>query len=682
MTLLSRSWLLPFFIAVCITSLRAQQDRVLRPRPFVNLEGETRARALDPRITESIAKTIVIAQGPVQLEVKFQKGHEAWAAYTMKMAERFIPAAEKYLGTPLAPPAGGIKIIELMGPTAYCGGYQDIQTNADDWALGSPGLLFHEIGHLWFGYITHYGEWHSQGLVSFLPIAMVDAGYLTLTPEEYASIFRHWGFTANRPANDVPLFDYGKRQTDKDNFMLYIKSFRIQYLLYRELGQEKFRVLLSELLRERKTGTDEFMRILGARKPDTDWNSLLSGWLLAGPYRRFNWESFQDADHDGISDLDEIYLGLDPANDDTDGDGYADGWERAHGFDPKSRNSPANYDGIAIDGLVDLHSPPPVAAQTDPRGEATASTDIASGQVYVIGKRVYVRYSFYSLESRPIQLTLHIRRADGRNFWWQMHSDGLGPWLLEFDDGEAFEQWKPSKIPASVIESKLGRVFEAAFDPSVMGLAGEFQIEFKAGGYAGSKEIWDSDSTDSLNVSLDPSSMRMNGSAAELESHAIGRISDPPNDTGMDHDIYDIKEVVASMDERNLYLGIRFHQPITGNEWRTLTAHIRINDGKRNYWVQCWGTGCSCAVMYFNDGQKFEDWTTVSRHSGDALSSLMVARGDDVELRIPLAAFQTPDPQKIQILSVRTIMGGTKKGKAEWSADETDWLKLSMVRER
>src|SRR5881394_1373135 len=42
-----------------------------------------------------------------------------------------------------------------------------------------------------------------------------------------------------------------------------------------------------------------------------------------------------DVDKDGLSDYDEIYIyNTDPANADTDGDGYTDGQEANFGYDP------------------------------------------------------------------------------------------------------------------------------------------------------------------------------------------------------------------------------------------------------------------------------------------------------------------------------------------------------------
>ncbi|MCU0653173.1 MAG: hypothetical protein MUD10_02845 [Candidatus Pacebacteria bacterium] len=60
----------------------------------------------------------------------------------------------------------------------------------------------------------------------------------------------------------------------------------------------------------------------------------------------------KDSDNDGLTDAQEILLGIDPLNPDTDGDGLLDGDEVAHSRDPLT----ADYSGVA-----DYHDPRDVA---------------------------------------------------------------------------------------------------------------------------------------------------------------------------------------------------------------------------------------------------------------------------------------------------------------------------------
>ena len=87
------------------------------------------------------------------------------------------------------------------------------------------------------------------------------------------------------------------------------------------------------------TGTDPM-------NPDTDGDGLLDGWELAygmDPAVNNSGDSRlapdADPDHDGLTNRRECELGTDPFQPDSDGDGLDDGWEVAHGFDPRTHNA-------------------------------------------------------------------------------------------------------------------------------------------------------------------------------------------------------------------------------------------------------------------------------------------------------------------------------------------------------
>ena len=66
-----------------------------------------------------------------------------------------------------------------------------------------------------------------------------------------------------------------------------------------------------------------------------------------------NWTTLVDTDQDGIADLDEVLLGLNPLKADSDNDGLKDGFEQRYGFDPKADNNEAQADSDG-DGLNNL----------------------------------------------------------------------------------------------------------------------------------------------------------------------------------------------------------------------------------------------------------------------------------------------------------------------------------------
>ena len=58
-----------------------------------------------------------------------------------------------------------------------------------------------------------------------------------------------------------------------------------------------------------------------------------------------------DPDGDGLTNDQEVAAGTNPRNPDSDGDGYPDGWEADHSFDPTDPGSKpsadSDHDGIS-----------------------------------------------------------------------------------------------------------------------------------------------------------------------------------------------------------------------------------------------------------------------------------------------------------------------------------------------
>jgi len=170
---------------------------------------------------------------------------------------------------------------------------------------------------------------------------MIQAGYLE--PEKYPieAIYRHWGLFQMIPekVKDMPVVpdfrSFANKDLDAQFGFFYTKTFKIQYLLYKELGPENYREFLI-WLNGRKysdSGTDLIPAKLKEMK-SIDWKEFLSGWVYAGKYHKISFGNFGDTDRDGLIDVDEMYGGSDYQNPDTDSDMIPDGAELRLGTDP------------------------------------------------------------------------------------------------------------------------------------------------------------------------------------------------------------------------------------------------------------------------------------------------------------------------------------------------------------
>lgn len=111
---------------------------------------------------------------------------------------------------------------------------------------------------------------------------------------------------------------------------------------------------------------------------DTDSNRLNDIWEM------YYWEvlganAAADSDNDGLLNLEEYFYGTNPLNADTDGDGMSDGWEVAHGLDPKSAaDAGGDPDGDGRTNLAEF------TARTNPRNALDAVATSTTGHDVVI----------------------------------------------------------------------------------------------------------------------------------------------------------------------------------------------------------------------------------------------------------------------------------------------------------
>ena len=276
--------------------------------------------------TDLLSGQVKLTGGSVEYVVHHERGRRDWADYVRSSTRNYLVAAERYLS--VSYPAKPSFPIYGRAEVHY-NGFRVGGTNLGDKVeleygiseIGKPGLLFHELGHFWYGFTSGYWSpseemnWLVEGIVSFLPIAMADAGFLRLSEGEYSEILAHWGFVGHRAVSDRPV-NQDFRYDVKGEFsgFFYIKTFKVQYLIYRELGPEGYRRFLKELLAIGSSrDNSEIIDLLSEVKPG-DWKGLLSGWVLAGDYRRVAYGDFNDPDCDGLLSVDEIFLSTDPQN--------------------------------------------------------------------------------------------------------------------------------------------------------------------------------------------------------------------------------------------------------------------------------------------------------------------------------------------------------------------------------
>ena len=90
---------------------------------------------------------------------------------------------------------------------------------------------------------------------------------------------------------------------------------------------------------------------------DTDGDLMPDGWEVLYGYDPLNeFESDPDPngddDNDGLANLQEFYEGTNPIEDDSDEDGFLDGWEVLYGFDPNDNENPDPNADLEGDGLT------------------------------------------------------------------------------------------------------------------------------------------------------------------------------------------------------------------------------------------------------------------------------------------------------------------------------------------
>ena len=259
---------------------------------------------------------IQLIGGEARLEIVDERGDSSWSSYYAREVPAYLKACESYTAIPFhataAPfyeslPADRRWEVRLIGREkvflngVWVGGYNNSSgIYGDDrgifveygrTAVREPALVLHELGHFWFYSIP----WLSEGIVSFLPLVLNAEGLLSLSPAELKSIWVSWGFRQVPAGGDQPT-EVDFRASGGDSFLLwYNKTFKVQYIICRELGMQKYMDFL-RLVAERGPRLESSADVLDILQSlrSADWRRLLSGWVFDGPYRDYPWEFFRD----------------------------------------------------------------------------------------------------------------------------------------------------------------------------------------------------------------------------------------------------------------------------------------------------------------------------------------------------------------------------------------------------
>ena len=178
---------------------------------------------------------------------------------------------------------------------------------------------------------------------------------------------------------------------------------------------------------------------------DTDGDGLPDGWEEAYYISPIDDGSINtnngaggDADNDGLTNEEEFHNGSDPFNADTDGDSFADGWEREWGTQSTNRYDPMVVDDDAP-GDFWKHYPDishfedgSTNAPYDSIQEAIDDTNTVDGTTVFVLPGEYGYGGNRNIDMRGKALRLISEQGAANTF---IKSDGIAP-VFVFDDGD------------------------------------------------------------------------------------------------------------------------------------------------------------------------------------------------------------------------------------------------------
>ncbi len=608
-----------------------------------------RGDAYTGQVMTGIVHPVALMRGRARLTLWVpEHTRERYRILIPELAES-LSLVEEIIDVPF-PPLLDPEITEAPIRTPY-NGYSSLFLKE----LGAGGLMLHEMAHWWHNVNVFRSEasWIREGWVNLIsllawcssankPVVMKESAF-------YANLFS----AGSAGEFDLPLEEqdridyYGEPR--KAPFAYYGKPLALFYIFYREVGLEGLRALHRFLHENAVTLTSESLFANLKRFGGKSLGHLKPGWVAAGRYGNLGIRDAQDADHDGLTAIDEAYLGTRDTNPDSDGDGYADGWEVYHDFDPASPAQPSGYDDIALDGIPDDTERllPAIGRYADPANDGAGRVltgDIKGFAVYRKGEDYILTARFHNdiTLAQDLLHTFHIQAFGDRkiNYWVQWSSDRLLA-LARFPDGTPFEKW--TKLP--ITEKFKGRVAtggEWVIPQAFFGKPQIIQIKYMSG----PATEFNQDSTGFLKFKtryFEPGRLFIEGDIGDLlRKSPLSEVEDPP----ADDDGCDIRKLYLHLGQDALYLGARYATPLDPSIDRLHTFHIRAKGLKENnFWIQFNNDGIIW-VARFPDGAPFENWSTLPMPEG--FESGLAAEG---EWKIPLVLFENAPVLEVSYLA-------------------------------
>jgi hypothetical protein len=266
------------FSNVLILSISCKSTKTELPISRVQIE-------LKPEIQEEniklISKKIKIFDEDCFVDIYFFKEDESLAKLILEKSSIYLIKVSDYLQVKPLKKRFVIKQNKIVSNISENKGYYILYS-----FLENDFKLYYLINKWWF---SQEPFWLSEGINSFLPLAMNESGFLNLTEKDIREfyVFNNF-FIQSKDLNIYPIFDNSEKRE---------KYFKAQFIIFFILGKNFYRDFLINLIgsptnvtenwvlkdREINANTKSILNYL-RNYVDLDWSSYLTGWAFSGKY--------------------------------------------------------------------------------------------------------------------------------------------------------------------------------------------------------------------------------------------------------------------------------------------------------------------------------------------------------------------------------------------------------------